>query len=147
MCLLSRKKNASERINLQDIMQLRTQFLKADDDGSGELELPEFISNFGKVLGKNLSYKELNQLFMRIDADSNASVDWNEFMNYMLIENATRSLMKQEQFSYIRPVGLEHDDAPPSEFHKAHSSKGNITAMIIIKPQDMMQESARGLQP
>lgn len=31
--------------------------------------------------------KQLRQLFMRIDADSNGSVEWNEFMNYMLLEN------------------------------------------------------------
>ena len=38
---------------------------------------------------------------MKIDADSGGSVDWNEFMNYMLMEKQTLSKMKQEQFSYI----------------------------------------------
>ena len=35
------KQNASERINLQDIMQLRTAFISADDSGDGELSLNE----------------------------------------------------------------------------------------------------------
>ena len=35
------KQNASERINLQDIMQLRTAFITADDSGDGELSLNE----------------------------------------------------------------------------------------------------------
>ena len=48
--------------------------MTADDDGSGELNLREFIAAFGKVLGKGLNYKQLNQLFMRIDADSGGSV-------------------------------------------------------------------------
>ena len=39
--IIAEKQNASERINLQDIMQLRTAFLTADDDGSGELNLRE----------------------------------------------------------------------------------------------------------
>ena len=39
--IVAEKQNASERINLQDIMQLRTAFLTADDDGSGELSLRE----------------------------------------------------------------------------------------------------------
>jgi len=81
-------------------MQLRTAFISADDSGDGELSLNEFITAFGKVLGKGLKYKQLNQLFMRIDADSGGSVDWNEFMNYMLIENTTLSSMKQEHFTY-----------------------------------------------
>ena len=37
----SKSKNASERINLQDIMQLRTAFITADDSGDGELSLNE----------------------------------------------------------------------------------------------------------
>ena len=28
------------------------------------------------------------------------SLDWNEFMNYMLIENTTLNSMKQEHFTY-----------------------------------------------
>jgi len=83
-------------------MQLRTAFITADDSGDGELSLNEFIAAFGKVLGKGLKYKQLNQLFMRIDADSGGSVDWNEFMNYMLIENTTLSSMKQEHFTYLK---------------------------------------------
>ena len=55
-------------------MQLRTAFLTADDSGDGELDLNEFIRAFGRVLGKGLNYKQLNQLFMRIDADSGGSV-------------------------------------------------------------------------
>jgi len=42
-------------------------------------------------------------LFMKIDADAGGDVDWNEFMNYMLLENQTLSSMKQETFKYINP--------------------------------------------
>mmetsp|Transcript_28966 Transcript_28966/g.34012 ORF Transcript_28966/g.34012 Transcript_28966/m.34012 type:complete len:98 (+) Transcript_28966:56-349(+) len=39
--IVADKQNASERINLQDIMQLRTAFITADDSGDGELSLNE----------------------------------------------------------------------------------------------------------
>ena len=55
-------------------MQLRTAFLAADKDSGGALDLDEFIEAFGKVLGQGLNKKQLNQLFMRIDADSNGDV-------------------------------------------------------------------------
>ena len=55
-------------------MQLRTAFLAADKDHGGALDLDEFTTAFGKVLGKGLNKKQLNQLFMRIDADSNGDV-------------------------------------------------------------------------
>jgi Ca2+-binding EF-hand superfamily protein len=54
------------------------------------------------VIGKEMSEKEFNQLFMKIDADSNGSVEWNEFMNYMLLENQTLSNMKTEHFEYVK---------------------------------------------
>lgn len=47
----------------------------------------QFLASFKDVIGKEMSDKEFNQLFMKIDADSNGSVEWNEFMNYMLLEN------------------------------------------------------------
>ena len=66
---------------------------------------------------------------MKIDADSGGSVDWNEFMNYMLIENTTLSSMKQEHFSYIKK---EEEDKSPFDVDRCHHF--NITCMIIIKP-------------
>lgn len=50
---------------------------------------------------------------MKIDADSNGSVEWNEFMNYMLLENQTLSNMKTENFSYIK--SKKPDPAPSPE--------------------------------
>jgi hypothetical protein len=58
-------------------------------------------------------------------------------MNYMLIENTTLSSMKQEHFEYLK---TELKDPSPHDSEHAHSK--NITCMIIIKPQDLMQESA-----
>ena len=70
---------------------------------------------------------------MRIDADSGGTVDWNEFMNYMLIENTTLSSMKQEHFSYLKKDGIE-----PSPHDSEHAHQDNITCMIIIRPEDLM---------
>lgn len=45
------------------------------------------MNSFKDVIGKEMTDKEFNQLFMKIDADSSGTVEWNEFMNYMLLEN------------------------------------------------------------
>ena len=58
-------------------------------------------------------------------------------MNYMLIENTTLSSMKQENVRYVK---TEAKDPSPGQDHLAHRMV--ITCMIIIKPQDLMQESA-----
>lgn len=70
-------------------MQLRTAFLAADKDHGGALDLKEFTLAFGKVLGQGLNKKQLNQLFMRIDADSNGDVGKSdENSMYVLTEFA-----------------------------------------------------------
>ena len=58
-------------------------------------------------------------------------------MNYMLIENTTLNSMKQELFDYVK---VDYNEPSPHESEYAH--KGNITCMIIIKPEDLMHESA-----
>ena len=77
-------------------MELREAFDLADLDRGGALEIGEFIQAFGEVIGAGMTHKQLKQLFMKIDADSNGSVEWPEFMNYMLLENQTLALMKKE---------------------------------------------------
>jgi Ca2+-binding EF-hand superfamily protein len=119
-------------------MQLRTAFLAADKDHGGALDLDEFTLAFGKVLGKGLNKKQLNQLFMRIDADSNGDVDWNEFMNYMLIENNTLSSMKKTFNEYVKS---DLDDLSPLFTKQGHAK--NITCMITLKPEDLSDISLK----
>ena len=75
-------------------MELRETYEKADEDGGGSLDEQEFLKAFKDIIGKGMNEKQRKQLFMKIDADSNGSVEWHEFMNYMLLEHQTRSSMK-----------------------------------------------------
>ncbi|KAI9204974.1 WD40-repeat-containing domain protein [Polychytrium aggregatum] len=43
-----------------------------------------FREVFGKVLGGNLSHDQMTMLFMKIDANSDGTVDWDEFSTYMM---------------------------------------------------------------
>ncbi len=44
----------------------------------------QFREVFGKILGDNLTHEQVNMLFMKIDANSDGTVDWNEFSGYMI---------------------------------------------------------------
>jgi len=94
------------------------------------------VHYFKDVLGKDMSDKEFRQLFMKIDADSNGSVEWNEFMNYMLLVNQTLSSMKKEHFEYIKSI---EQDPPPSNDKKCH--RKNITSILVLYPEDMAEPS------
>ena len=68
---------------------------------------------------------------MKIDADSNGSVEWHEFMNYMQLENQTLSSMKQEHFEYVKSNKI---DPAPHKTNLCHSDM--ITSIMIIMPED-----------
>ena len=125
------KQNASEQISLQHIMELREAFDAAKKHKDGALELEEFMDAFGGIIGRDMNDKQINQLFMKIDADSNGSVDWNEFMNYMLLENETLSSMKAEHFEYVKS-NLE--DPAPIKTKYCHSDM--ITCILVLTPED-----------
>jgi WD40 repeat protein len=92
------------------------------------LELDEFVDAFGEVLGPNLTYRELVQMFMKIDANSDGSIDWEEFMNYMLLENQSLSVMRNEHCEYYNPK--IPDSAQPRQNGHSHM----ITDLKMIAP-------------
>ena len=108
-----------DRINLHQLMELKAAFDRADTDGGGSLDMDEFLTAFGAVLGKNLSHEQLMHLFMKIDANSDGSIDWDEFTNFMLLENQAASDMSDRSYS----VRLSENSPPdPNPKHHAHTN-------------------------
>ena len=101
-----------DRINLHQLMELKAAFERADTDQGGSLDMEEFLEAFGEVLGKNLTHEQLTHLFMKIDANSDGSVDWDEFTNYMLLETQAASDMSDRSYQARRPP-------PPPLPHRA----------------------------
>jgi hypothetical protein len=81
-------------------------------------------------------------LFMKIDADAGGTVDWNEFMNYMLLENQTLSSMKQETFRYENPSKPDVKVGKGSVQHNKDLHLKNITSILILYPE-MLEDSSR----
>ena len=75
-------------LNRQEIDLSSLRKLQAWFGEDGELEESEFVEAFGSILGSNLTKEQLTHLFMKIDANSDGSVDWDEFTNYMFLGNA-----------------------------------------------------------
>ena len=94
-----------------------------DEDGNDGIELEEFITHFGDVLAANsdapLTRAELKQLFMKIDADGNGSVDWDEFTNYMFLMRAPAPEDEDDDVAsqYLPLEFVEADDERPGTRH------------------------------
>ena len=63
-------------------------------------------------------------------------------MNYMLIENNTLSSMKKTNNEYVKS---DKDDVSPIYTDQVHAK--NITCMIVLKPEDLSDISAKREQP
>ncbi|KAJ3056388.1 WD repeat-containing protein 49 [Rhizophlyctis rosea] len=77
--------DVQQYMNISHFEQLMNTFQNhVNDDGSSGFDIDKFREVFGAVLGGNLSYDQLTSLFMKIDANSDGTVDWDEFSTYMM---------------------------------------------------------------
>jgi WD40 repeat protein len=85
-------------------------------DGNWEsrgLDLDEFIEEFGHIIGTNLSHQELQTMFMKIDANSDGDVDWDEFTNWMLkMEAGAHSMTEDKDLGELKPFCEQEGENP-----------------------------------
>ncbi|KAG9390326.1 EF-hand domain pair [Carpediemonas membranifera] len=93
-------------------------FDSADVDGGGDLDQQEFVEAFQSILGEGLSDKELTQLFMKIDANSDGNVDWEEFINYMVFQEGGRDGMGQGNVAFTPTPNPDIEGVSLSAYHR-----------------------------
>ncbi|KAJ3393876.1 hypothetical protein HDU84_000839 [Entophlyctis sp. JEL0112] len=81
--------DVQQYMNIQHFEQLMQTFhAHKNEDGSSGFDINkvtvQFREVFGKVLGGGLSHDQMTMLFMKIDANSDGTVDWDEFSTYMM---------------------------------------------------------------
>ena len=91
--------------NRTDLKVLADRFNEADQDGSGELNMEEFLEAMRSVQAyASMTDDELRLLFMKVDANSDGTVDWDEFSTYnMLLAYAANT--STESTSSFRDLG------------------------------------------
>ncbi len=83
---------------------------------------------FGGILGKGMSEKQLMQMFMKIDANSDGTVDWDEFMNFMLLENQSLDTMTVDSTFY--ELNVKPDPSAAYDTQDIH--KEMVTKIISV---------------
>mmetsp|Transcript_37768 Transcript_37768/g.61203 ORF Transcript_37768/g.61203 Transcript_37768/m.61203 type:complete len:933 (-) Transcript_37768:1406-4204(-) len=101
--------DSGDAINLTTLMELKAVFEHADVDGGGSLSLDEFVEAFGGILGKNMTSEQLTHLFMKIDANSDGNVDWDEFSTFMLLESQGTAVLREGIVNEYHPMEAEAD--------------------------------------
>eukprot|EP01062_Namystynia_karyoxenos_P078691 TRINITY_DN8152_c0_g1_i1.p1 TRINITY_DN8152_c0_g1~~TRINITY_DN8152_c0_g1_i1.p1 ORF type:complete len:1682 (+),score=269.38 TRINITY_DN8152_c0_g1_i1:85-5046(+) len=90
-----------DKIDLEQLKSLKELFDEADLDGGGDLDVREFVQAFSQISGHGMREETLREWFMRIDANANGSVDWDEFSTYILLEGQQRLMKDIVQAEYI----------------------------------------------
>ncbi|KAL9972869.1 hypothetical protein ACROYT_G019251 [Oculina patagonica] len=88
-----------DQMNNENLEMLQQIFEEADEDGGGGLDLDEFRQAMIKTMAGKGEVPDDNQLaiiFMKVDANCDGTVDWEEFCSYMLLETQLKDVMTSE---------------------------------------------------
>lgn len=157
-----------EHINLDVLKRLKSAFHQADKDGGGDLDIEEFVAAFANVAkehreGASLADEggdpsssasteaeaenndaKLRQLFTRIDANADGTVDWNEFSTYVLLENQGTAQMREtlqgSEYVEQQPPSLGGNEQPPDPLAK---HKDLVTRIIHLPTRDSYVSTSR----
>ncbi|XP_077992887.1 cilia- and flagella-associated protein 337-like [Glandiceps talaboti] len=81
-------------MNNDHLQKLQSIFEEADEDGGGGLDIDEFRQAMKKTMGAGqVDDRQLAIVFMKVDANCDGTVDWDEYLSYMLLEYQERDLM------------------------------------------------------
>ncbi|GBG79089.1 hypothetical protein CBR_g28805 [Chara braunii] len=111
--------------NIRTLMELKRAFDAADVDGSGALSQEEFTQVLRSVQSLNfgLSETQINHLFMKIDANSDGTVDWDEFTNHILLQQIAKDELSGAtvsmfvKYTGVDPLAVVGTDVSASEYH------------------------------
>ncbi|KAJ7987525.1 hypothetical protein DPEC_G00327400 [Dallia pectoralis] len=88
-----------DQINEEHLKRIEAMFHEADTDGEGGLDMEEFREAIKKIMG-DIDDEDVDIIFMKVDTNCDGHVDWDEYLNYMLLE-----YKEKESFQKLnRPV-------------------------------------------
>ncbi|KAI9139143.1 WD40-repeat-containing domain protein [Paraphysoderma sedebokerense] len=71
--------------HFEQLMRIFQEHQSEDGEGGFDIDTVSFREVFGKVLGGNLNFDQMTQLFMKIDANSDGTVSWDEFSTFVMM--------------------------------------------------------------
>nr|XP_056700915.1 EF-hand calcium-binding domain-containing protein 8 [Euleptes europaea] len=90
------RKQVEDQINYDHLQKLEWMFREADIDGGGGLDMEEFRKAMKKITS-SLSDEDIDDIFMKVDTNCDGSVDWEEYLNYMLCEYRGKDDMQKSK--------------------------------------------------
>ncbi|KAJ3274070.1 hypothetical protein HDV01_003563 [Terramyces sp. JEL0728] len=76
---------AERDMNLSHFKELLSIFQASADKQTGMISMDDFKQAFATVLGKGQTDDQMTAIFMKIDANTDNQIDWDDFSTYMLL--------------------------------------------------------------
>jgi hypothetical protein len=73
---------------------------------------------FATVLGDGLTDDQLEQLFMKIDVNTDNLIDWDDFSSYMLLRAEGKKAMKEALETMLFDCSSSRSGYPMPTYHK-----------------------------
>uniref|UniRef100_H2Z1I7 EF-hand domain-containing protein n=1 Tax=Ciona savignyi TaxID=51511 RepID=H2Z1I7_CIOSA len=80
-----RSKKVDDQMNYEHLQQLE-QIFNEGSKGEEGLDMKEFRVAMKKTMGNDIDDTELDMIFMKVDNNCDGTVDWDEYLSYMLLE-------------------------------------------------------------
>ncbi|MGH0143151.1 UNVERIFIED_CONTAM: hypothetical protein FKN15_034535 [Acipenser sinensis] len=95
-----------DQINDEHLHRIERMFREADVDGGRGLDMEEFREAMKKIMGE-VDDEDLDIIFMKVDTNCDGSVDWDEYLNYMLLEYREKDSLHRQNRPFFFPKPLK----------------------------------------
>ena len=132
--------------NLQEVLRSKgisaeALFAKYDLDGDGTLSEHEFATALESITGQQAPATIIGAVFGAIDSNSDGSVDWDEFTNFMLLENQAAADMSDRSYSERLTEDDPNGDPNPKHLHHRDMMDG---ILHLTKQEKLVTNSRDG---
>ncbi|CAK4342872.1 unnamed protein product [Aphanomyces euteiches] len=106
---------AARAANLSESMFKLSELMKLHDvfEQRGALTEKQFVTHFHSILeSDSWTPSQISQLFMKIDANSDGSVDWDEFTNFIQLRKQQHNLLEWHLFPSTIMTKQQRHQAP-----------------------------------
>ena len=117
-----------DQLTNRKLQQLQQIFEEADEDGGGGLDMEEFRTAMRHAMGDHLTDDDLDRIFMKVDTNCDGTVDWDEYLNYMLLEYTGKDAMN----SMVMDKPLPRDCRPVHNLHDFQRHHDSIVKVELI---------------
>ncbi|XP_034148330.1 WD repeat-containing protein on Y chromosome isoform X3 [Esox lucius] len=95
-----------DQINEEHLKRIEAMFHEADLDGEGGLDMEEFREAIKKIMG-DIDDEDVDIIFMKVDTNCDGHVDWDEYLNYMLLEYREKDSFQKLNRALYFPTPLQ----------------------------------------